>query len=76
MGFPHHLKVECSYEKFCKQKWHKTKKMATFQKKFELCHFAFMKDLTLVPVFTNGKKPEEDFHFCGKSQYCSNVGLS
>lgn len=28
-GFPHYLKVEFSYEIFCKVKWHKAKKGIT-----------------------------------------------
>lgn len=37
----------------------------TFQN-FTLFHFAFTKKLTSVPVFTNQKKFEEDFHIYGK----------
>lgn len=44
----------------------------TFQN-FTLFHFAFTKKLTSVPVFTNQKKFEEDFHTYEKRQKVSSL---
>lgn len=40
---------------------------------FTLFHFAFTKKLTSVPVFTNQKKFEEDFHIYEKRQKVSSI---
>ena len=61
-GFPHYPKVDYSYKTFCKPKWQKPERIPHFLK-VHITPLCFYERPTLLPVFDNLKKSEEDFHF-------------